>query len=55
MTIGDEEREIRPGDLVHIAPMAVPGLRPVSANAGIHCSCSAVGAPDAAPVDATSR
>ena len=29
MTIGDEEREIRQGDLVHITPNAVHSLRPV--------------------------
>ena len=47
MTIEGEEREIRQGDLVHIPPMAVHSLRPVSDNAPIHCFCFAVGVPDA--------
>ena len=55
MKIGDEEREIRQGDLVHIPPMMVHSLRPLSANAGIHCFCFAVGVPDAGPVNYTSH
>jgi quercetin dioxygenase-like cupin family protein len=53
MRIGEEEREIGPGDLVHIPPNAVHSLRPVSANAPIHCFCFAVGLPGAGPVDYT--
>jgi quercetin dioxygenase-like cupin family protein len=55
MTIGEEEREIRQGDLVHIPPMMVHSLRPASPNAGIHCFCFAVGLPDAGPVNYTSH
>jgi quercetin dioxygenase-like cupin family protein len=54
MRIGDEEREIRQGDLVHIPPDAVHSLRPVSDNASIHCFCFAVGVKGAQPVDYTS-
>jgi quercetin dioxygenase-like cupin family protein len=50
MVIAGEEREIGQGDLVHIPPAAVHSLRPVSANAPIHCFCFAVGVKDAAPV-----
>jgi quercetin dioxygenase-like cupin family protein len=53
MTIGDEECEIRQGDLVRIPPNTVHSLRPVSDNASIHCFCFAVGLPDAGPVDYT--
>ena len=53
MAIGDEEREIRQGDLVHIPPNAVHSLRPVSGNAAIHCFCFAVGVKGAGRVDYT--
>ena len=43
----------RQGDLVHIPPMAVHSLRPVSDNAPIHCFCFAVGVADAGPVNYT--
>ena len=55
MTIGDEEREIGQGDLVHIPPDAVHSLRPVSDHAPIHCFCFAVGVQDAGPVDYTNH
>ncbi len=55
MVIEGEEREIRQGDLVHIPPMAVHSLRPVSANAGIHCFCFAVGVKGAGPVNYTAH
>ena len=55
MVIEDEEREIVQGDLVHIPPMAVHSLRPVSDNASIHCFCFAVGVRDAGPVDYTTH
>ena len=51
MVIEGEEREIVQGDLVHIPPMAVHSLRPVSDNASIHCFCFAVGVKGAAVVD----
>jgi quercetin dioxygenase-like cupin family protein len=55
MTIADEDREIRQGDLVHIPPDAVHSLRPVSDHAPIHCFCFAIGVKDAPPVDYTSH
>ena len=55
MTIEGEEREIRQGVLVHIPPMAMHSLRPVSDHAPIHCVAFAVGLPDAGPVDYTSH
>jgi quercetin dioxygenase-like cupin family protein len=51
MTIEDEEREIRQGDLVHIPPNAVHSLRPVSDHAPIHCFAFAVGTPDAGEIN----
>jgi quercetin dioxygenase-like cupin family protein len=54
MTIADEDREIRQGDLVHIPPNAVHSLRPVSDHAPIHCFAFAVGVAGAGPVDYTS-
>ena len=45
MTIGDETREIRQGDLVHIPPNEVHSLRPTSDHAPIHCFCSRSAAP----------
>lgn len=53
MVIGDEEREIRQGDLVHIPPNRVHSLRTVSPNASIHCFCFAVGIPGAGVVNYT--
>ena len=55
MVIEGEEREIGQGDLVHIPPDAVHSLRPVSANAPIHCFCFAVGVEGADAIDYTSR
>jgi mannose-6-phosphate isomerase-like protein (cupin superfamily) len=43
MTIGDETREIGPGDLVSIPPGAVHSLAPVSGHAPIRCLAYAVG------------
>ena len=43
---GDRRRgraRSRQGDLVHIPPMAMHSLRPVSDHAPIHCFCFAVG------------
>jgi quercetin dioxygenase-like cupin family protein len=53
MVIEGEEREISQGDLVHIPPMAVHSLRPVSDHAPIHCFCFAVGVKGAGPVNYT--
>jgi quercetin dioxygenase-like cupin family protein len=53
MVIEGEEREIAQGDLVHIPPMAVHSLRPVSDNAPIHCFCFAVGVKGAGQVNYT--
>jgi quercetin dioxygenase-like cupin family protein len=55
MVVEGEEREVRQGDLVHIPPMAVHSLRPVSGNAGIHCFCFAVGVKGAGKVDYTTH
>ena len=53
MTIGDEDRPIAQGDLVHIPPDEVHSLRPVSDHAGIHCFCFAIGVKGAGPIDYT--
>ena len=53
MSIAGEEREIRQGDLVHIPPMAMHSLRPVSDTAPIHCFCFAVATPDAGKISYT--
>jgi quercetin dioxygenase-like cupin family protein len=55
MVIDGEERQIGQGDLVHIPPDAVHSIRPVSANASIHCFCFAVGVKDAGAVDYTNH
>ncbi len=55
MVIEGEEREIQQGDLVHIPPMAVHSLRPVSDNASIHCFCFAVGVHGAGTVNYTTH
>lgn len=55
MTIGEEDREIRQGDLVHIPPDMVHGLRPLSDHAPIHCFCFAVGVAGAGPIDYTTH
>jgi quercetin dioxygenase-like cupin family protein len=55
MTIGDERREIRQGDLVHIPPDMVHSLRPVSDHAPIHCFCFALGVAGAGPIDYTTH
>ena len=55
MTIGDEQREIGQGDLVHIPPDMVHSLRPISDHAPIHCFCFAVGVAGAGPIDYTTH
>ena len=52
---GEEDREIRQGDLVHIPPDKVHSLRPVSDHAPIHCFCFAVGVKGAGPIDYTNH
>ena len=54
MRIGDEEREIGQGDLVHIPPDAVHSLRPTG-DEPIHCFCFAVGVKGAGNIDYTSH
>jgi mannose-6-phosphate isomerase-like protein (cupin superfamily) len=55
MTIGDESREIRQGDLVMIPPDAVHSIRPASPNASIRCLAFAVGLKDTPDVDYASE
>ena len=55
MTIGGEDRDVAPGDLVYIPPDKVHSLRPVSDHAPIHCFCFAVGVRDSGPVDYTNH
>lgn len=55
MTVGDETREIRQGDLVKIPPDVVHSLRPVSANASIRCFAFAVAVPGAPAIDYSSE
>jgi quercetin dioxygenase-like cupin family protein len=51
MTIDDETREVRQGDLIRIPPNAVHSLRTASDHAPIRCFAFAVGEPDAGPVE----
>jgi quercetin dioxygenase-like cupin family protein len=55
MTIGDEERLIGQGDLVHIPPDVVHSLRPVTDHAPIHCFCFSIGVKGAGPIDYTNH
>jgi quercetin dioxygenase-like cupin family protein len=55
MIIGDEERLIGQGDLVHIPPDVVHSLRPVTDHAPIHCFCFAIGVKGAGPIDYTNH
>jgi len=55
MTIENETREIRQGDLVKIPPNAVHSLKPVSGNASIRCLAFAVAVKDAPPIDYSSN
>jgi quercetin dioxygenase-like cupin family protein len=45
MTIEDEERELVPGDAVHIPPDKVHSIRPASPNASIRSFVFAIGLP----------
>jgi quercetin dioxygenase-like cupin family protein len=51
MTVGDEEREIRQGDLVYIPPDVVHSLRPTTDHAPIHCFCFAIGVKGIGKID----
>lgn len=53
MQIGDETREVIPGDLIKIPPDTVHSLWPITENASIHCFCFAVGLKGAGPIDYT--
>jgi quercetin dioxygenase-like cupin family protein len=55
MTIENETREIRQGDLIKIPPNAVHSLKPVSGNASIRCLAFAVAVKDAPPIDYSSN
>ena len=55
MTIGDEERLIGQGDLVHIPPDVVHSLRPLTEFAPIHCFCFAIGVKGAGPINYTTH
>lgn len=50
MTVGDEDRDVGPGDLVYIPPDIVHSLAPTGGGA-IHCFCFAVGVKDAPEID----
>ncbi len=51
MQIGNEKREVFPGDLVKIPPNEIHSLWPASKNSSIHCFCFAIGLKGAAPID----
>jgi quercetin dioxygenase-like cupin family protein len=51
MTIEDEEREVVPGDFIHIPPNKVHSLRPVSVTAPIRALVFAVGLADTPEYD----
>jgi quercetin dioxygenase-like cupin family protein len=53
MEIEGEERVISQGDLVHIPPMAMHTLKPISDTAPIHCFCFAFATPDAGEINYT--
>ncbi len=53
MTIGDEHRDVAPGDLVYIPPETVHSLAPTGDTDVIRCFCFAVGVKDAPPIDYT--
>ena len=55
MTVGDEDRLIAQGDLVHIPPDVVHSLRPVTDHASIHCFCFAIGVKGAGPINYTTH
>jgi quercetin dioxygenase-like cupin family protein len=54
MTIGGEQRDVVPGDLIYIPPDQVHSLRTTSDSA-IRCFCFAVGVKGAGPIDYTTH
>ena len=54
MTIGEEQRDVAPGDLIYIPPDAVHSLRTTS-DVAVHCFCFAVGVKGAGPIDYTTH
>ena len=54
MTVGDEERPVKPSDLVYIPPDVVHSLRPTGDEA-IRCFCFAVGVKGAGEIDYTNH
>ena len=54
MTVGDEERPVKPSDLVYIPPDVVHSLRPTG-DEKIRCFCFAVGVKDAGEIDYTNH
>jgi len=52
MIIGDEQRDVAPGDLIYIPPEQVHSLRTIG-DEPIHCFCFAVGVKGAGPIDYT--
>ncbi|MHB1518795.1 MAG: cupin domain-containing protein [Acidimicrobiales bacterium] len=55
MTIGEEDRAVSQGDLVHIPPDCVHSLRPQSDTAPIRCFCFAIGLEGAGAIDYTTH
>ena len=51
MTIEDDEREVVPGDMIHIPPDNVHSIRPLSPNASIRCFVIAFGLADTPEID----
>lgn len=54
MTIGAEQRDVGPGDLIYIAPDEVHSLRSTG-GAPIRCFCFAIGIEGTEPVDYTTH
>lgn len=52
MRIGDERREVLPGDLIYIIPGAEHSLRTIGEEP-VHCFCFAVGVKGAGPINCT--
>ena len=54
MIIGDEQRDVAPGDLIYIPPEQVHSLRTIG-DEPIHCFCFAVGVKGAGNIDYTNH
>ncbi len=54
MIIGDEQRDVAPGDLIYIPPDQVHSLRTIG-DEPIHCFCFAVGVKGAGNIDYTNH